>query len=142
VKKRKQKRKFSFREVAKEAGVDRASVPKWCGNCKTKEEAIAVCLERKKPAEEGLSWFQQKAKEETIRLRRLNEIEENTKNRSWVAMKTLQGIVSLIMNQLEQLPGRVGSQLGLDGRQVAAMQRLIDEVRLSAAKEIESGGEK
>jgi len=122
--------------------VDRASVPKWCGNCKTKEEAIAVCLERKKPAEEGLSWFQQKAKEETIRLRRLNEIEENTKNRSWVAMKTLQGIVSLIMNQLEQLPGRVGSQLGLDGRQVAAMQRLIDEVRLSAAKEIESGGEK
>lgn len=116
---------------------------KWTAGITDDKEKIRVCEERRRSsatssdAEASLSWFQQKAKEETLRLRRVNETEEAARNREWMATKTHHEIISLLMNQLEQLPGKAGSQLGLDARQVQLVQRLVDDVRLSAAQEIE-----
>jgi hypothetical protein len=138
---------LSIRGLARETGADRASIKKWTAGITDKAEALRVIRERQKKKEgneanvdpdTGLTWFQAKQKEEALKLRRLNETAENQKNETWMATATHHEIVSLIMNQLEQLPGKVASQFGLDARQSEVMRRLIDEVRASAAVEIEN----
>lgn len=135
--KRKKPKILSIRELARRTGADRASIKKWIEGVTDEKEALRIIEERKRRPEEELSWFQQKAKEETIKLRRINEIAEKVKAEEWMATVTHHAIVTLIIGQLELLPGKARSQLGLDPRQTTELQRMIDEVRSNAARDIE-----
>jgi hypothetical protein len=148
VKKRKEKAKrkgLSIRELARKTGADRASIKKWIVGVKDEADAIKIIEERKRKApvetaidpDSGLSWFQAKAKEDTLKQRRLNEVAEKVKSEEWMATATHHAMVTMIVGQLELLPGKAKSQLGLDARQSAELQRMIDEVRTNAAGEIE-----
>lgn len=141
----KKKQKLNFRELARETGADRASIAKWCAGITERKEALQIIRSKKKEQSEkhldpvsGLPWSLAKEKEQALKLRRLNEEEEKVRANEWMATATHHQVISVLVNQLEQLPGKAKSQLGLTSDQALQLQKMVDEVRTNAADQVDA----
>lgn len=147
-KKAKKSATLNIRELSRETGADRASIAKWCAGITDADQAREIIRSKQKKKVEahldpvsGLPWSLAKEKEQALKLRRANEEEEKIQANEWMATETHHQIVSLLVNQLEQLAGRAKSQLGLNVDQALQLQKMIDEVRENAASQVEQGKE-
>lgn len=145
---KKKSAKLNFRELARETGADRASIAKWCAGITDKDQALQIIRAKQKSTVEknidpvsGLPWSLAKEKEQALKLRRANEEEDKIQANEWMATETHHKIVSLLVNQLEQLAGKAKSQLGLSSDQALQLQQMIDEVRENAANQVEQAKE-
>jgi hypothetical protein len=83
----------------------------------------------------GLTWFQAKMREDTLQKRRENEIAENLKNDTWMAVEAHHQFFSLLCGKLDQIPQKARSEMGLTDDQMARLRQMIDEARKDAVKE-------
>lgn len=84
----------------------------------------------------GLSWFQAKLREDTIRLRRENEEEEALKSERWMSTDKHHEILRILCTKIEQLPGKMKSELGLTAQQSERARQMLDEARQLAAGQV------
>lgn len=86
--------------------------------------------------ETGLTWGQKKTMEEALKLEREREIADALKAKELMRVSDHQRILTGGISRLEQVPGKAQSELGLSGQQVLGLQRMLDEVRSSWAKDV------
>jgi hypothetical protein len=140
----KTKPEISIRSLAEKTGADRASIAKWIHGITDPKEALATVREHQKTAKAGardpktgLTWFQAKLREDALRMRRENAQAAGIEAETWMATADHHKIIAVIIGRLDQIPNKAHSELGITPEQTIALQRMIDEARTVAAKEIE-----
>lgn len=86
--------------------------------------------------ETGLTWFQAKTREETIKQRRENEIAEKLKDETFIPTDTVEKLVLMFLNKLELVHVKLESEFSLEPKVVKRLVELIDEARSEMAKGI------
>ena len=86
--------------------------------------------------ETGLSWPALYEKEKAVELRRKNREEDARVKREWIPADKVKEMFSAFTQSLEQLPGKLSSELGLSPTQTLAIRRGLDEARQNASAKI------
>jgi hypothetical protein len=157
----------TINQLATETGSDQRSIKKWLngeglepiGHQKLgqhesalfqKEAALEIIArhqaknsdgneDNKVDPDTGLTWFQAYLREQTLERRRKNEIAEKVKDEEFMRAEDVKQVFAVLMNGLDQLPGKLKSELGLTTAQKTRVQTIVDEARKSAAKRIMKG---
>lgn len=87
--------------------------------------------------ESKLTWAQLSLKEKAIATQRENERARRLEADEIMLTTRHHQILSAVMGRIEQVPGKVKSEAGLDDRQFAVLCREIDNARSAAAVEVE-----
>jgi hypothetical protein len=149
----------SLVSLYEETGCDRGNIRKWISDAglepvETKgtaklynhDKAIAIIAQHKKgekidsnvDPETGLSWFQADLMEKTLSRRRERILQEKKDRLELIPASFHQDALRLVMNRLEQIPGKAKSEQGISDAQMVGLRRLIDDVRVEAAKALEN----
>lgn len=86
----------------------------------------------------GLPWGQSLMKEKTIQLVLENENELRKLSDKWILASVCQEMLSAGIQRLEQVPGKIKSEIGLREDQITIIRRMLDEVRQEWAIEVET----
>lgn len=86
--------------------------------------------------ETGLSWYQSNLREQALEKRRKNEIAEKLEKREYLQADSVKSVFATLVGALEQIPGKLKSELGLTAEQTARIQRILDDARAQAAEKI------
>ena len=152
-------------DLMRETGSDRVAIERWLlmdgiSPVRTKQEQGRVrkwwprdlsiaCIQSHKSRsvhrngeanidpETGLTWHQRKDREDALSKARDNEVADKLKNEEWVSAEFMHNKFASFCLALEQIPGKLKSEIGLTDKQALAVRRAIDEARESAAKEVE-----
>ena len=89
-----------------------------------------------KAAKGAKSWFALKQQQEYRKLKRENDIEDRKLSEEWLTWEDHRKVLSTLVNRLEQVPGKARSEAGLSDAQTAIVQRMIDEARSDAARDV------
>ena len=84
----------------------------------------------------GMSYTQLKMKEDWVKRKRENEIEEALKTKTWIEVTQHHQVLSTLTDKLDRLPLKCKSELGLTDLQAAGIQRIIDDIRKEASEEV------
>ena len=90
----------------------------------------------------GLSYAQLLTREKALATQRANEEEEAIRQGKWMLATDVYDMFKMMADKMEQLPGRIRSDAGLNDIQAAVVQRLIDDIRNAMADQIEKRNEK
>ena len=85
----------------------------------------------------GLPWALVHEKEKALKLRNARELEEKRVKGEWMSVATHHEILSALVSQLEQIPGKLKSELGLTDSQTLALRKALDDARNNAADKTE-----
>ena len=80
--------------------------------------------------------FALKQQQEYRKLKRENDIEDRKLSEEWLTWEDHRKVLSTLVNRLEQVPGKARSEAGLSDAQTAIVQRMIDEARSDAARDV------
>jgi hypothetical protein len=141
------KPKLSIRTLAKKTGADRASIAKWIAGIDSEEEALATIREHQKNSKAGaidpatgLTWFQAKLREDTLRQRRENQEADEVQAERWMLTSDHFRMVKALVDRIEAIPSKASSELGLTSPQAIGIRRMLDEARTAAGKQIAAMG--
>ncbi len=84
----------------------------------------------------GLTWSQLRTREQALQIQRKNQRAEKLDSEELMPTAMHHQVLSIISSQLEQLPSKARSELGLNDVQAKALTRMVDEARSQAAVKI------
>ena len=84
----------------------------------------------------GLTWFQLKTKEEALARQRENRIADKIEKQEYMAASDVLELLSAFCNRLEQIPGKVKSELGLSDAHTKRIQKMLDEARADVSEKL------
>ncbi len=150
-------RGVTVNEISRRTGADRRSVEKWLqaagieplaarslGNREEKlygPEALEAVSSRKKKNEPSTGEGNETEWERLTRLRadaqeRENRIADNLENGDYFLTVDVESAVGGMINELELLPMKLQTELGLDTAGMLAARRLVDEMRTNMAAKL------
>jgi hypothetical protein len=151
---------ISILGLAKKTGADRATVRKWLDiegvkplvrKAKKKlyneKEALAALKPHLLPKgsrstqpnidpKTGLTWNQKLLKEKAREVEMENDRKAKLLSDEIMLTTDHHRILAAVISRVEQVPGKAQSELGLNGAQVLGLRRMLDEARVTSAKEI------
>jgi len=142
-------KKPSDASIAIQVGCTRESVAKWlheAGLTPESEGAVELCKQRHKKKDEpdpnqidpssGLTWYKLEQKEKALKLVADRVKKERLESREYIQTSEVLKIFSVLCSKLEQVPGKAKSELSLSEEQKVRIQKMFDDARQDAAKEI------
>lgn len=86
--------------------------------------------------ESGLSWAQSEKKERAITAKLKNEEKQRALDEQWMRTDEHLNVVALIAGNLEALPLKARSELGLNETQATGLRRMVDNLRRDMVAEL------
>lgn len=143
----KQTQHVTINQLSEEFGSDRRTVKKWlaqegivAGKDGYSAEQARACirrfkerLEAREPDIEGSGDAAEKIRQEVIKLKRENRIQERLEAETYVEREEVEKLILMAVSKLENIPSKIESEFG-DPRIKKRLEQLLDEVRSAIGK--------
>ncbi len=141
------KKEVSISSLYEKTGADRRSIKKWLADAGVEPgdpKALEVIANRQKTGAvnpttglpEPTTWFQEKTRQDAIKLQRENETAEKLKDGLYLESAVMEKQVVMFTGKLELIPVKLESEFSVEPKIIKRLTELLDEARQEMAKGI------